>query len=141
MILYLDTSALVKLYIIEPSSDQVHQLVESAETVAVSRIAWAEFHAALSRRSRETPTDANSIEAAKELLTTDWPQYLVLEVTQEVVEKAGEFADIFALRGFDAIHLATADLAKTKTQHPVHFKSFDTRQTKAATILHLNPEP
>ena len=36
-----------------------------AEAVAVCRIAWAEAHAALSRRAREVPQDARVIEQAK----------------------------------------------------------------------------
>ena len=51
MILFCDTSALVKLYIVEPQSDQMNALVAEAEAVAVVRIAWAGFHAALARRT------------------------------------------------------------------------------------------
>jgi predicted nucleic acid-binding protein len=50
MILFCDTSALVKLYIVEDGSDELKRLVQEAEAVAVCRIAWAEAHAALSRR-------------------------------------------------------------------------------------------
>ena len=38
MILYCDTSALVKLYIAEPGSDAVKTLCRQAESVAVCRI-------------------------------------------------------------------------------------------------------
>ena len=62
MILFCDTSALLKLYIDEPGSDAVKAQVQAAEAVAVCRIAWAEAHAALSRRARETPEDAATLE-------------------------------------------------------------------------------
>lgn len=52
MILFLDTSALVKLYVVEADSPAIHAAVARAETVAVSRIAWAEACAALARRAR-----------------------------------------------------------------------------------------
>ena len=48
MILFCDTSALVKLYIAEPESDALKAFMLEAEAVAVCRIAWAEAHAALS---------------------------------------------------------------------------------------------
>jgi uncharacterized protein len=53
MILFCDTSALVKLYIVEVGSDELKLQVQQAEAVAVCRIAWAEAYAALSRRARE----------------------------------------------------------------------------------------
>ena len=46
MILYCDTSALVKLYITEEGSAQLLEQVAAAEAVAVCRIAWAAAHAA-----------------------------------------------------------------------------------------------
>ena len=47
MILFLDTSALVKLYVVEDGSETTHQAAQQADILAVSRIAWAEFHAVL----------------------------------------------------------------------------------------------
>lgn len=45
MILYLDTSALVKLYVRERGSVSVRALVEQADVVASSVIAYAEARA------------------------------------------------------------------------------------------------
>lgn len=61
MILYCDTSALVKLYIEEAGSDEVREQSPSHTVIATSRIAWAEFHAALARRGREVPADADAL--------------------------------------------------------------------------------
>jgi predicted nucleic acid-binding protein len=71
MILFCDTSALLKLYIVEAGSDAVKAAVQEAEAVAVCRIAWAEAHAALARRAREVPQDAPVIEQAKAALIVD----------------------------------------------------------------------
>ena len=54
--------------VLQAGSDAVKAWVDEAEAVAVCRIAWAEAHAALSRRVRETPTDAPVIEQAKAAL-------------------------------------------------------------------------
>ena len=67
MILFCDTSALVKLYINENSSDLMLSLAGSASAIAVCRVAWAEAMAALARRVRENPTDAEVIEAVRTL--------------------------------------------------------------------------
>lgn len=135
MILFCDTSALVKLYIAEPESDALKARVLEANAVAVCRIAWAEAHAALSRRVREVPEDAATIELAKVALAADWPRFVVLEIDQPLVERAGEYADTFALRGYDSIQLAAAFETGRITQSAICFACFDTRLIKAAKLL------
>jgi uncharacterized protein len=135
LILFCDTSALVKLYLQEPFSSEVRLLVEQSESVAVSRIAWAEAFAALSRRAREVSADTATIAAAKLAIQQDWPQYLVLEANQAVMEQAGEFADAFALRGYDAVQLASAATISSVAKIPVTFACFDVRLSKAARLL------
>ena len=135
MILFCDTSALVKLYIVEAESETLKARVQDAEAVAVCRIAWAEAFAALSRRAREVPEDAALIEQAKAALAADWPHFVVLEITQPLVERAGEYADTFALRGYDSIQLAAAFEAARISQSPLFFACFDTRLNKAAKLL------
>lgn len=138
MILFLDTSTLVKLYIVEADSAAVHTAVSHAETVAVCRIAWAEANAALARRAREVPADEAGLIAARGALARDWPNFFIMEVTQPVVERAGEFADTFALRGYDSVQLAAACELLSAVPGGVAFSCFDNRLNKAARVLGLN---
>lgn len=138
MILFLDTSALVKLYIVEAGSPAVHAAVARAETVAVCRIAWADACAALARRAREVPADEAAIIAARQALARDWPHFFVVEVTQPVVERAGEFAETFALRGYDSVQLAAACEILSVAPGGVAFSCFDNHLTKASRILGLD---
>ena len=135
MILFCDTSALLKLYIVEAGSDALKVLVQEAEAVAVCRIAWAGAYAALSRRAREVPEDALLIEQAKAALAADWSHFVVLEIDQPLVELAGEYADTFALRGYDSIQLAAAFEAGRISQTPLFFACYDMRLNKAAKLL------
>lgn len=135
MILFCDTSALVKLYVREDGSDAVRQQANAARVVAASRIAWAEAMAAMARRLREAPADTPAIDAAREQLRADWPLYAIVEVTQPLVELAGDLADSFALRGYDSVQLASARTLQQHTQETVHFACFDTRLAKAAHVL------
>jgi len=137
VILYLDTSALFKLYVDEAGSDAVHAAVDAAESVAVSRISWAEAMSALARRGREVSDDQDALDQARQALHDDWPRFWVLDVSQHVVEQAGEFADTFALRGYDSVQLASAYLTLQRAQQPVTFACFDKRLNKAAKILGL----
>lgn len=135
MILFCDTSALVKLYIVEVGSDELKARVLEAEAVAVCRIAWAEAYAAFSRRAREVPEDAMFIEQAKAALAADWPHFVALDIDQSLVERAGEYADTFALRGYDSIQLAAAFEAGRVSQSAILFACFDMRLNKAARLL------
>ncbi|BBP05740.1 twitching motility protein PilT [Sulfuriferula plumbiphila] len=138
MILFCDTPALIKLYIVEEGSDVLKTQLSSAEAVAVCRIAWAEAHAALSRRAREVPQDALVVEQAKAALAADWPHFVVLEIDQALVERAGEYADTFALRGYDSIQLAAAYETGRISQLPIFFACFDIRLNKAARLLGMS---
>jgi len=50
VILFCDSSALIKLLLTEPGSDQMHQTSIAAEAIAVCRITWAEAMAGMALR-------------------------------------------------------------------------------------------
>jgi predicted nucleic acid-binding protein len=134
VILFCDTSALVKLYMVEAESPAVKGLVATSEVVAVCRITWAEAFAAFSRRARGARGCGcyRGREArARERLT----QLLVLEVSEPLVEQAGEFADTVALRAYDAVQLAAAHRAMAVAQERLVFACFDARLNKASRAL------
>ena len=137
MILYCDTSALLKLYLNEAGSNEMAQQLVQSDGLAVCRIAWAEAHAAFARRVREVPQDAQVIEAAKKALALDWPRLLIFEIDQALMELAGEYADTFALRGYDSVQLAAAVSVQQITALPTLFACFDLRLNKAAKVLGL----
>lgn len=134
MILFCDTSALVKLYVRAAGSEEVIALAAGASMVAVSRIAWAEMMAALARRAREVAVDSAPIDEIRRRFRIDWARYAHVEVTQPLVELAGEYADTFALRGYDSIQLASARILQ-EAAGQVHFSAYDTRLQKAAKVL------
>jgi len=134
MILFCDTSALVKLYVAEDGSKAVRRAVDQAEAVAVSRLAWVELHAALARRGRESPDDQQALEEIKRQFNKDWPQFVVLEVNQTLVELASEYADAFGLRAYDAVQLASAGRLRDQLAG-LCFACFDRRLNQAASIL------
>jgi predicted nucleic acid-binding protein len=107
VILYLDTSSLVKLYVAEPGSENVRQLVELAEIVSTSVVAYAEGRAALARRRREKSLTPAGHRLARAAFDADWPRLLTLEVAEPLARIAGDLAERHRLRGFDALHLAS----------------------------------
>lgn len=139
MILFCDTSALVKLYVAEVASDQVRELASQAMMVAVSRVAWAEAMAAFARRARENPAESRAIESAKHAFRDDWSDLAVVEVTQSVVELAGDHAETFALRGYDSVQLASGQTLQQASEDSLCFACFDAHLSKAAGVLGMQP--
>ncbi len=137
MILYCDTSALLKLFIAEPGSDQMMALALASDTLAVNRINWVEAHAALARRSREQADASSQFETARQRLADLWPDFLTLELTPPLAAQAARFADVFALRAYDAVQLASAQALRTVQADAVVFACFDLRLSRAAATLGL----
>ena len=125
MIVYLDTSSLVKLYVEEDESSKVDALVRSSEVTATSIVAYAEARAAFARRFREkafTPVEHDRIKA---FLDKDWSSYLILSITGDMIRVAGDLAEKHALRGFDSIHLASALTLRRELSTTLVFSCFD----------------
>lgn len=132
MIVYLDTSSLVKLYVEEDGSQLVRALVERAEIVATSVVAYAEARAALARQRREGGLTAAAFGQAKTDFDHDWPRYLTVEVNEAVYRSAGDLAERHRLRGFDSLHLASYRSLRGEAARQVRFSSFDERLNRAA---------
>ncbi len=133
MTLYLDTSSLVKLYIAEPGTDAVRELVGRATIVATSAIAYPETRAALARRHRESALRAAAFALAKRTLDEDWPRYLAVEVTTSICREAGDLAERYRLRAYDGVHLASfLEIARRAGVAASRFSSFDDRLNRAA---------
>ncbi len=136
MTLYLDTSSLVKLYVAEPGSEVVRQLVADSHVVATSVVAYAETRAALARLRRDRVLTASKTTSVKREFDEQWPTYLTLDATESLCRAAGEVAEKYGLRGFDSIHLASfAEIARRAGAGEARFSSFDERLNAAATKL------
>ncbi len=132
MILYLDTSALVKNYVQEAGSADVKEKSAQAESIATSRIAYAEARAALARKYREHGLSRRDHRSIVEDLDQDWDNYFVVDVSDQVVKSAGNLAEKYALRGADAIHLASGVILSKHAGRNVLFSCFDGRLSLAA---------
>ncbi len=132
MILYLETSNLVKLYVQEADSGDVAKLVSDAEAVATSIVAYAEARAAFARKFQEKGISDEDHKKIKDDLDRDWESIFVIKLTAAVVRSAGDLAEKRSLRGFDALHLASALELQKAVPLPVRFSSSDARLREAA---------
>jgi predicted nucleic acid-binding protein len=134
-ILFLDSSAVVKLYAAEEHSSWTLDLVRGAglpldadldaegdearlealraeraeNAVSVSAIAWVECLAALAAKERVRALTRAERLLVEDALARDFSErFLVRPVTGSVLAVAGRLAALRALRAYDAVQLATA---------------------------------
>ncbi len=123
--IYLDTTALVKLLVKEEFSDEIRKAVGGHSVHTVS-IAFVETLSALARKAELS--EEERLAATREFLGS-WHRFKAVS-TDAVLESAGILARAHRLRGFDAVHLAAArDLGAPST---THFAVYDQDLAKAA---------
>ncbi|MDK2896290.1 MAG: hypothetical protein PWP04_410 [Candidatus Atribacteria bacterium] len=132
MIIYLDTSALVKLYVEESGSQRVREEIEKVEVVATSRIAYVEARAGFSRKLREGELKKREYRQVVEDFERDWVNYFIMEVSEDVARLGGSLTEDYPLRGFDALHLASALILQNRVRSGVYFLCFDEQLKRAA---------
>jgi predicted nucleic acid-binding protein len=123
-----DTSALVKLLVHDEAGFEATMMLwEASDPPVCSRLAYVEARAALATAVRNHRLDGYQRRAARRRLDRLWSQALVVEVTESVANGAAELVDRHPLRGYDAIHIATALVAEASS-----LVTFDKRQAQAA---------
>ena len=135
-LLYLDTSAWLKLYVEEDGSEAVHAAVEQAEQTCTHLIAYAELRAALAKAQRMQRLDATQKAQLLPIIDNDWQTLNVILPTEMLVKRAGNLADQFGLRGYDSIHLAAAEAISLQIMpQTLIFACFDKHLNDAAKAL------
>jgi predicted nucleic acid-binding protein len=141
VIVYLDSSALVKRYVAERGSEEVEGLIPEAEALGTTLVSRAEIVAALAKAIRVGALGAEEALRARETFEGEWPDLVRLAISEQVVERAAEAAWDHGLRGYDALHLAAANTWKDLLQRPVALATFDRRLWQAAGDEGLRPWP
>jgi predicted nucleic acid-binding protein len=108
LIAYIDTSALVKLFLVEPGRDLVSKVWEAADGLVTSAATYPEARAALAAAQREGRIERRIMPRAVAELDRRFDSVDVVELRRPLASVAGAIAERFALRGYDAVHLASA---------------------------------
>ncbi|GAA5534641.1 ribonuclease VapC49 [Deinococcus aluminii] len=121
-LLYLDTSAMLRLYTREPDYGQVALRKEQADGVICHVITYVEMVAAFTGRRGRKLLSGRAYQTALEAFKTDWPTFRHVAVDEELLQDAADLAQAHALRGYDAVHLAAAQAVSPLG---VQFMTFD----------------
>ena len=143
MILYYDTSALLKLYIHERESDSVRDLYSQAGFVCTHLIAYVELLAGVAKGRSLGRLSADQQVRLLADIDTGWRQLEVVEIDETLAKRAGHLALRHLLRGFDAVHLAAAErvMAETPATAKFAFVGFDLRMRSTAESLGMHVLP
>jgi len=126
MIIYFDTSTLVKRYVEETGSREVNALFEGENAILGSAIITrVEMAAALQKAVRlNNAPEALLAETWQDFLD-DWSTFTRIQVSDALVERASQISFDYKLRGYDSLHLAAARLWQEKLNLPVTLATFD----------------
>ena len=113
---YFDTSAIVKRYLMESGTGWVKQITDATDqlgyplhTIALSAVGVVEAVAAVAKRHRLGQLDQARRQAVINLfLTHTSREYKVISVRPRQIDLATYLVQRHPLRGYDAVHLATA---------------------------------
>jgi len=123
--LYVDASAVVKLYVREPDSHHAAELLRGQ---------WASGRHTLVevRRALTQALGGPRLRVARDRFASDWELTSVVELDEDVCATAAELAESTGVRALDALHLAAAELLG---RHERSFVTFDQRLAAAARSL------
>jgi predicted nucleic acid-binding protein len=107
-LIYFDSSALVKLLVQEEGSDLAAELWDGCDAALASRLAYPEVCAALAAADRNHDLSQDDLDVAEQAWERYWPSVRPVELTAAVERQAGQLTRTHALRGADAVHLASA---------------------------------
>jgi predicted nucleic acid-binding protein len=131
VIVYVDSSALAKRYISEPDSAEVEALLRRAEVVGTSLIARAEVSAAVARLVRTGSLERQEGEAILDAFRNHWVELTAIQLTEALVAEADSLAWEQGLRGYDAVHLASAMSWQRGLDRDVALATFDAELWRA----------
>jgi len=135
VIVYLDTSALVKLYVQGAGSAEVRQAIARADLVATSLVAYVEVRSAFARKHRTADIDDAALKRHKREFEEGWNRLDRLPVDATTIRRAGDLAEQYRLKAYDALHLATVDLMEVTLRSSVSFACFDDALNRAAARM------
>jgi hypothetical protein len=109
VIAYFDASAFLKLVIQEAGTERAKETWLEARARISSRLLYPEARAGLARARRMRRLGDGQLEVARRSLHTLIDDADLIDVTDGLTRHAGELAERYGLRAYDAVHLATVD--------------------------------
>ena len=117
-----------------PSMDlsEVQSIVDDADVVGTCVISCAEVSAALARAVRSKVINRSAATEALSAFVADWASIVRVQLSEPLCSRASRLAWERGLRGYDAVHLATALFWSEQLEATVTVATFDRELWKAS---------
>ena len=141
MIVYLDASALVKRYVAEAGSVEVASLIREAQVIGTAVVSRAEVAAALAKAARVGLVTREAALTALRAFNADWEHLIRIQFGEPLAARAGALAWEHGLRGYDAVHLATALFWRETLGDAITVATYDRELWRGVQASGLSPWP
>jgi predicted nucleic acid-binding protein len=129
---FFDSSAFSKRYIAEKGSNEVDEICQATDQLALSVICVPEIISALNRRVREKIVSRADYTTVKARLLEDVRDAEIINLTDDVVSSSMLIMEHNPVRAMDSLHIAAA-----KAWNADLFVSADKEQARAAHRMGL----
>jgi predicted nucleic acid-binding protein len=141
LILYFDTSALVKRYVEEQGSSDVLDWMDDSELNGTALVTRVEVAAAITCAVRRQVVSQKHARQFLGMFHKEWVNFTRLPITEPLVARADALACEHNLRGYDALHLAAALTWQALLDLPVTVVTYDKELAEAARASDMGVLP
>ena len=131
---FIDTSSLVKRYILEANSEQLDLLLEGITEIIVSPVYLLEIHSALERRLQENSAIPQQIARIRREVERDYFYFGKVIWNAALEQKGIELIQKYHLRTLDSIQLASGIVARSDIFVTSDRKLFDIAQKELKDV-------
>lgn len=108
IVYYLDASAWVKRYYVEPGTGWIQDFFSREPMIACATLGKIEVAATLARKGKSLRIPSGVLDQKAHELDQDWKSFIHIHLDDEAIATAVRIVSEHALRGADAVHLASA---------------------------------
>ena len=133
MIAYFDSSSIVKWFFDEQYSELTRSMKDETDIAFTSSLSYPEVLSAFNRARREGRCKKSDMEIIRIEFQRIWNDFQWIKVNEKLINSTMELIFKHSLRGYDAVHLASALILKKESEiSDLYFSCFDRTLNRAA---------
>lgn len=129
---YWDSSAIVPLIVPETKTEESRNLIKKDRQILTWMLTETEILSALCRKLRDGSINLREFNSAKRHLFDLKRSWIIVTHAEKVQQRANILLERYPLRAFDALHLASAEVAINENYSRLDFVTYDARLQEAA---------
>lgn len=138
MVIFIDSSSLIKRYVAENGSDLVDKYFTDENDICISPVTTIEIHSALGRKLRDGDIAYETHQKAIQLWDDDFPHIIKIPFSESLIKLVKELIDRNGIKTLDAIQTGSAVLSLSSelvTSDRQMFKVFQSFSDRKSTFI------